>query len=380
MNKAMNKSTQYVPILCVLALTALPLTGCVDAGGKQLSLLPSSQVLDPLEVPPGLSPLPEAEQFLLPSDVASDQMDPENLPPEQFRNYESWVSFEQFKKFKENEELAKVNVEEYEAAKRSGQGNFRAISEKTTDGSVRLRVADTFDSLWPRLQPMLQDMGVIVADVSKSSGVLYVKNIATKEPPKLSERVGFKEYRGRIEELHVRQSEDGSVQYIVPMTSQGATVKHSAAKDFFERLRYYTLANYQLDETEQVQVAANRVSAWYDLDESGERTVMLADEFSSTWVQVGRTLEASGVNIDDLNRSEGLYIVSFRSNEPGKKKRWWAFWRKKNDRDITNRQFHVTVIESGENTRVSVIPVEDSEENATAAQNLLDVIYERMVT
>jgi len=379
--RTMKNSIHYVLALCALMAAALNLTGCVDAGGKQLSLLPSSQVLDPIEVPPGLSPLPEAEQFRLPGDVTSEQIDMANLPPEQFRNYETWLSFEQYKKFKDTEELAKVNIEEYQAAKQAGQGNFRAVTERVQDDSIRLRVVDSFDSLWPRLELVLRDMGVVVTDTTKSKKVIFVKNIATKQLPKLSERIGFKEYRGRIEQLHVEQSEDGSIQYIVPMTSQGATVKHSAAQDFFVRLRYYLLTNYQIDEASERQFAAvNTVTAWYEPDDNGGRTVVLADEFSSTWVQVGRTLEASGVNIDDLNRSEGLYIISFKASEKSKKKKWWTFWRKKGDRDITERQFHVTVKESGENTRISVAPVEETEANSKAAENLLDVIYERMVT
>ena len=378
------KTTIHLSIFKILTVFAMcagvvNLTGCVDAGGKQLSLLPSSQLLDPLETPPGLSPLPEADQLQLPEEFDESQIDYASLPPEQFRNYESWVSFEKFREYKANQEAEQLDVEQYRDAKAKGEGQFRVQVELRADESIRLRIVDSMDAVWNRLTLVLNDLDVGVRQSDYEKGIFYVLNIFTKEKPTLSERMGFKEYRGRIDELHVVSSEDGQLTYVIPMTVDGGTVKASAARDFITRVRYYLLTHYQVNDTENLTQIASVNNARYQNDDNGDRFVEISQDFNSTWVHLGRTLEASGVNIDDLNRSEGLYIVSFRSAEKVNKKRWWAFWRSKDDRDIQDQQFNVTVTESGENTQIRVRPAdEEDESNVIAAEGLLEVIYERI--
>ncbi len=363
----------------LLCVAVSGLAGCIEAGGQQLSLLPSSKLLDPLEVPPGLSPLPVAEQLQLPQEHDESQIDYASIPPEQFRNYEAWASFEKFQEYKNQRADEQLNVEAYEAAKAKGEGHFRVQIEPRSDESVQLQIYDDFGSVWPRLEFALNDMGVGIRGSNREIGVYYVLNIYTKEKPTLSERIGIREYRGRIDELHLSTSEDGAVTYVVPRTVDGATVKESAARDFYTRLRYFMLTNYQLDEAQaEPQLAALRTVRYVD-SEGGERSVVVDLDFNTAWVQLGRTFEASGVDIDDLNRSAGLYIVSFRGTEKSKGKRWWAFWRGNKDRDIRDRQFNVTVTESGGGTQIQVAPKDAVDETSIeAAENLLAVIYERI--
>ncbi len=363
----------------LLCGAVLGLAGCIEAGGQQLSLLPSSKLLDPLEVPPGLSPLPVAEQLQLPQEHDASQIDYASIPPEQFRNYEAWASFEKFQEYKSQQEAEQLNVERYEAAKAKGEGHFRVQIQPRSDESVQLQIYDDFGSVWPRLERVLNDMGVDIRGSNRETGVYYVLNIYTKEKPSLSERIGIREYRGRIDELHLSGSEDGAVTYVLPKTVDGATVKESAARDFYTRLRYFLLTNYQLDEAQvEPQLASLRTARYMD-GEGGERSVLVDLDFSTAWVQLGRTFEASGVDIDDLDRSAGLYIVSFRSTEKSKGRRWWAFWRGNKDRDIKDQQFNVIVTESGGGTQIQVSPKGVLDEtSAEAAQSLLAVIYERI--
>ena len=126
--------------LLIVISVGLSIAGCAEVGGKQLSLLTSSEVLDPLEVPPGLSPLPEAEQFQVPEEL--DSADIKELPPEQYRNYGSWVSFEKFRQFQLQEQGVGLSPEEYSTARQLGEGRFRVIARRTTEDKVRLRVVD----------------------------------------------------------------------------------------------------------------------------------------------------------------------------------------------------------------------------------------------
>ncbi|MCE2494963.1 MAG: hypothetical protein J4F40_20690, partial [Alphaproteobacteria bacterium] len=92
----------------MVIVSSIVITGCAEIGGRQLSLLPSSHVLDPLEVPPGITPLPESEQFQVPVDYNPSDIRPEDLRPEQFRNYATWLEFEKFKEFQKRLRAARV--------------------------------------------------------------------------------------------------------------------------------------------------------------------------------------------------------------------------------------------------------------------------------
>ena len=71
------------------------------------------------------------------------------------------------------------------------------------------------------------------------------------------------------------------------------------------------------------------VNKRFERDGKGSRIIVVSENFDSTWARVGRTLEASGVNIEDLNRSEGVYIVSYSATKKKKKRFKLAFWRKR---------------------------------------------------
>ena len=94
---SVDKSTEKQPfakLFLIAAALSITLGGCANFGGKDLSLLTASTVLDPLEVPPDLTPLPENTQFILPRELDSSQRPVDEIPREQFRNFESWIAFE----------------------------------------------------------------------------------------------------------------------------------------------------------------------------------------------------------------------------------------------------------------------------------------------
>ena len=106
----------------------------------------------------------------------------------------------------------------------------------------------------------------------------------------------------------------------------------------------------------------------------------MSENFDSAWVRVGRTLEASGVDIEDLNRSEGVYIVSYSATKKKKKRFKLAFWRKSDEQEIVHEQFDITVSGSGQQSVISVLPSGSEESDIQSAEKLLQIIYERLYT
>ena len=377
MDTATRSPVRYATRLIVVIASGLIITGCAEIGGKQLSLLTSSEILDPLEVPPGMTPLPEAEQFAVPGDYEPEELNPEDLSPEQFRNYATWVEFEQFQQFKAQDQGEGIEPNEFRAALAEGRGQFRARVVKAGD-ATRLRVVDSASGLWPRLQPVLRDMGVKVSVLNEEERTLRVSNIEIKELPTFTQRIGFKEYRGRIDEIHLSTVSPTETE-VVAKTEFNIEVDATASRDFMTRLRFFLLSNYEEVAPGVVQVASTAQTKWLTHDNEGVQTIVLAENFDSAWVRVGRTLEASGVNIDDQNRSEGVYYVSYTSLEKKKKRFRLAFWRK-DEKEIAVKEFKVLVTGAGSDTTVKVQGGGETEEDQVSADQLLGIIYERLAT
>lgn len=363
--------------LIMVIFSALVITGCAEIGGRQLSLLPSSQVLDPLEVPPGMTPLPEAEQFHVPADYDPADIKPEDLQPEQFRNYATWIEFEKFKEFQEADQGIGVDTDQYREAVARGEDLFKVTLFDSGQDSTRLRVVDSSDSVFERMKIVLEDMGVKVNDANEEKAKFVVSGVDIKKLPTLLQRMGLKEYRGRIDELHLVTMSTTET-HVLAKTEFNVEVNTEGSKEFMTRLRYYLLTSYQQDEA-GTALASVSPGKWLAMEE-GQQTIVLAENFDSAWVRVGRTLEASGVSIDDLDRSQGLYLVSFSSLEKDKKKRWrLAFWRK-DKKEVSQKHFRVLVTDSGTQTRIHVEGSGDDESDARYREQLLGIIYERLLT
>ena len=85
------------------------------------------------------------------------------------------------------------------------------------------------------------------------------------------------------------------------------------------------------------------------------------------------------MNIDDQNRSEGVYYVSYTSLEKKKKRFRLAFWRK-DEKEIAVKEFKVLVTGAGSDTTVKVQGGGETEEDQVSADQLLGIIYERLAT
>ena len=363
--------------LLLVISAGLFIAGCAEVGGRQLSLLTSSEVLDPLEVPPGLSPLPEAEQFQVPEEL--DSADIKELPPEQFRNYESWVSFEKFRQFQLEEQGVGLSAEEYSTARKRGEGRFRVVTRRTPEDKVRLHVVDQVEPVWDRLRPVLEDMGIVINNTNVQERVYYVSNVPLKKKPTLTQRFGFKEFAGEVNSLHVVAVSDTETE-VIGKSERNVEVEFEAAVEFFTRMRYFMLTYYQVDEGGVDGQFSVEVNKRFERDGKGSRIIVVSENFDSAWVRVGRTLEASGVDIEDLNRSEGVYIVSYSATKKKKKRFKLAFWRKSNEQEIVHEQFDITVSGSGQQSVISVLPSGSEESDIQSAEKLLQIIYERLYT
>ena len=358
----------------VLALVAIAMIGCADVGGRNISLLPSSTILDPLEVPPGLSPISQDDQLTVPAATADNPEAIETASVQSIRRLEAWNRFEEYQEFKAMESGIGMDSQEYREAKLNGEGIFQVTTYETIDAGVRMRIVDEdFESAWNRLLLVLNDMGVVVGDVDQDARTIEVENVAIGTKPSLSERVGFSAYSGTVERLHVVQVSD-SVLEVSPTTSLNVDVDFDSGRAFLTRLRFYLLTHY-LRDPEGTTSLANAMEARKNMtrDADGNLAIQVFDSFDETWELVGRSLEASGIEVEDWDRSTGTYIISYYAIV---KKEEQSFWRRKTDKVGDKEQFLVTVKEEGDSTLIIVTASEGA--SAEKAEVLATTIYDRI--
>ena len=362
----------------LLASVALTATGCGSVGGQNFSLLSSSEVSNPLEVPPGLSPLPESEQFNVPT--GTEELNIESLSPEQFRNYESWVSFEEFRKFRQTDQGFGLEPNEYRLARKYGEGYFKARPYKTASGTVRLHVVDEPDEVWKRLAVVLSDMGIEIIRADTGNQILVLKNVPVKNTPTLAQRFGFRENSEVIHELHLSPIGTDKTE-VIGKSDLGVEVNYESGESFFKRLRFYMLTQYEInpDSSTLTRTAEQEeilIGKTITLDDSGNPVIEIRTPFDSTWTQVGQSLEASGLKIDDLDRNEGVYTVSYFT--PKQKKYRFLFWKNKNTKTGRDTRFRVTVSKADSHSQIMIEPISGEEEDIQAASDLLNILYERL--
>ncbi len=361
----------------IIIATSFTIGGCAEFGGRDLTLLTSSAVLDPLEVPPGLSSLPETSQFRVPRELDPSERLIDEIPREQFRNYESWVKFEQFYEFYAKDQGFDVSAEEYNEARRKGSGIFKVVTKRTDEGTARMRVFDDINSVWNNLSVVLLDMGVEIEDTDREDWTFDVKNIEIEELPTLFERMGLREYTGAIERLRLVAVGDSTTE-VLGLTVDDDEVNFTAGEPFFKRLRLYLLTQYEADDSPFAQepALAGAPAKKELVNDQGGKKIVVRERFDFTWERVGKTLRASGMDIVDINRNKGIFYVSFHSSKPKKKKRW-KFWKK--DASIRiEEQYQVVIKGTGNHSEIYVVTASSSEGGILEPDDVLALLYERL--
>ncbi len=366
----------------VVMSAALVVTGCAGIGDTEVSLLPRSKLTDPLEVPPGLSPLPEPEQFVVPDRATPANTDVRALGPEQLRAYSLWLEFEEFKKYQSQVKGENLTEEEYQVAKLSGEGLFRIGTVEDAEAEfIRLQVHDNVESVWEMLPSALADMSVFVLETDNEARTLLVTNTGVKQRITLMERLRFRKFSGGVDKIQVRAISGGRTE-ILGLSDLDVEVNPKAGREFFERLRFYLLARYDAEEKADTSSVQALLSKQLVTDSDGVQKIVLAESFDTTWVRVGRTLQGAGAAIQDMNRSEGIYYISFaESAKQRKKKKRWQFWKRKEVNVPEQLQYQVFISGKGDETVISVIDIGDQTEedfDPEAAQKILLIIYERL--
>lgn len=177
-------------------------------------------------------------------------------------------------------------------------------------------------------------------------------------------------------------------------TSEPAWPAHTVVPSLDFALLDEMLASMARGEEEGGSVSLLAANAMYDtppaghrlgVDGSGNPVLTLQTDLDRAWVAVGRALERSGIAVDDINRSLGVYYIqaeggsvidaSENADEPGFFARLFGRSQRDNkDRQDTLQRYEVRLTESASSVQVTV----DKDINASAPQDLARSVLERI--
>ena len=362
-------------LICCISAT-LVLGGCANIGGEDISLLPQSKILDKLEVPPGLSPLDDPQEF-----AVSDSQEPittSGLSDTQIKTFSNIRLFEEYERFKQLDRGENLSAEEFQVALAEGRGIFKVREFSNDEDKGRILVVDNVYNVWPRVINVLEELEIAILERDAERGVISVYGIEMQNAPTLAQRLKLKKYTGRIDELHFTNS-NSDVTVIIPKTAEGHEVDYASSSRFAKRMRYLLLASYNVLPTGAVDSAIATVSKKKVRTADGQTLIILSEPYDSAWERVGRTLVVSNLSISDSNRSAGEYSISY-APVIIEKEAAWKFWIRNKETKTIGESVQFLVRLKRLDDGVSIEILSNEAEHEELALDLLDVLYSRMVT
>jgi outer membrane protein assembly factor BamC len=202
--------------------------------------------------------------------------------------------------------------------------------------------------LWPQVRAFLTSSGIAVGAVDPAGGLIDTQWV------ELQERALPTRFRFRIEsgiqrnssELHVLQQDQIGAADSWPEASSDTELES-------EMLR--NVAQFIANSGDAIPVSMMADQAMGDsgriaLEDSDSGTrLILTLPFERAWASTAKGLEESGFTIDDRNRSEGVFYVTFNpaSEEEGG---WFGWiWDKEDAHPLAGHKYRVTIREEASN-------------------------------
>ena len=283
------------------------------------------------------------------------------------------------------------------------------------DGERRwLRIDKSADTLWPRIKEFWTSNGFPLSRDDPRIGIMetdWLENRA--DIPDGPIRAVFKQFldfaysaptrdkfRVRLERLGPESTEVYLSHYgveeatlavagRVSSTAGSTTQWQNRPRDpeleaeMLNRLMVYLGASEQRAQAELAQsdTGAAPLQAELIRNQTGQQALLVNADYDRTWRLVGLALDTSSFVVEDQNRSEGLYVVEYRSaledsQQEGLLSRL-AFWRDDDPREEGER-YRVRLAGQGPQTLVVIHDLQGRPSETPAAQFILDNIRQAM--
>lgn len=211
------------------------------------------------------------------------------------------------------------------------------------EGNARwLEIKKPADALWPKLREFWRSVGVSLKRDEPTVGIMETewaenraeipKGFIHKTLSKITPGAYDAGSRDRFR-LRVERASDSATRVFVTHNRAEEVVLESTVKwehrpadpeleaEMMNRLVAY-LSGHDKPSAETMVEASNKQLRTELGTQEGRAVLFVHDVFARIWLRTGVMLERSGMAIDDQNRSQGIYYVTYRGYDKGDKKGW----------------------------------------------------------
>jgi len=134
-------------------------------------------------------------------------------------------------------------------------------------------------------------------------------------------------------------------------------------------------AEQMLAEEKPVQIHAELIQ-----QDSGQATLVVHDDYSKAWRNVGIVLDRVDFAVEDRDRLQGIYYVRYNDPLKGQKDKGLlsklAFWSSDDEQQV--QHYQIKLSDDGAHTRVVVLNEEGDPETSVTGVRILTLLYEEL--
>ena len=134
-------------------------------------------------------------------------------------------------------------------------------------------------------------------------------------------------------------------------------------------------AEQMLAEEKPVQIHAELIQ-----QDSGQATLLVHDDYSKAWRNVGIVLDRVDFAVEDRDRLQGIYYVRYNDPLKGQKDKGLlsklAFWSSDDEQKV--QRYQIKLSDDGADTRVVVLNEEGDPETSVTGVRILTLLYEEL--
>lgn len=202
--------------------------------------------------------------------------------------------------------------------------------------------------LWPQVRAFLTSSGIGVASLDAQAGLIDTQFVQLVDQP-LSSRFRFRVDNGvqrNTSELHVLEQNQSATDK--PWPSQSDDLE-------LERKMLRNIAQFIANSAESAPVSMMADRAMSDSgrialeDTDTETRIRLGLSFARAWASANKGLPDAGFRIDDRDRSQGLYYLTFIGPQSEDDSGWFDWlWGGEDEHPLAGSRYQLRVEEVGE--------------------------------
>ena len=151
--------------------------------------------------------------------------------------------------------------------------------------------------------------------------------------------------------------------------------------EMINRLTVYPGASEKRAKAQHVKAETTTVPRVRLVEQSGEKQLLINEDYSRSWRLVGLALDSSNYVVEKQNRDQGLYVVEYRDpekeNQKPSKEGFFsklAFWRGKSDAPAQGTRYQLRLSGQSGQTVVVVRSASDQPDNSSGARQVLEIL------